>query len=269
MDLKPGTKTFVMGVLNVTPDSFFDGGVYPHKQGAVECARQMVSDGADIIDVGGESTRPGSEPVSIDEELRRVIPVIEEIKDLGIPISIDSYKPRVVKEAFNAGASMVNDINGLRTPGMIELAAELDATVVLMHMQGTPKSMQDKPRYQEVVNDIKSFFTQQTTKALDAGVKKENIILDPGIGFGKTLEHNLEILRRLSEFKTLGFPILIGPSRKSFIGEIIGLPPEERLEGTLAALALSIMKGVDFIRVHDVKEAVRVARVCDAVMRGN
>jgi dihydropteroate synthase len=184
-----------------------------------------------------------------------------------IPISIDSYKPEVVEEAFKAGASMLNDVYGLRSPGMAELAASFRLPVVVMHMQGTPKTMQENPRYRDVVSEVKTFFSERVDYALSKGVKRKQIIFDPGIGFGKTLEHNLELLRRLPEFKELGFPILIGASRKSMIGGILGLPPEERLEGSLAVAVASIMAGADILRVHDVKETVRAARVADAIVR--
>jgi dihydropteroate synthase len=261
-------KTLVMGVLNVTPDSFYDGGRYSVLESALAHARTIVSEGADILDVGGESTRPGSKPLSVREEKERVIPLIEELAgEVKIPISIDSYKPEVVEEAFKAGASMLNDVYGLRSPGMAELAASFRLPVVVMHMQGTPKTMQENPRYRDVVSEVKTFFSERVDYALSKGVKRKQIIFDPGIGFGKTLEHNLELLRRLPEFKELGFPILIGASRKSMIGGILGLPPEERLEGSLAVAVASIMAGADILRVHDVKETVRAARVADAIVR--
>lgn len=264
--LNIGEKTYVMGVLNLTPDSFYSGSRYNNVEAAVSRARKMVEDGVDIIDVGGESTRPGSEGISVQEELNRVATVIKEIVGFGVPISIDTCKAEVARKALELGCSMVNDIYGLRGEGMVDVVREYDAAVVLMHMQGTPKNMQQNPQYGDVVLDIKKFFKERIKCAEDAGVKPDKIILDPGIGFGKTLQHNLEVIRRLKEFKTLGKPILIGPSRKSFIGGILDLPPEERLEGTLAAVAASIVNGADFVRVHDVREVVRAVRVVDAIV---
>lgn len=261
-----GEKTYVMGVLNLTLDSFYSGSRYNNVEAAVSRARKMVEDGVDIIDVGGESTRPGSEGISVQEELNRVATVIKEIVGFGVPISIDTCKAEVARKALELGCSMVNDIYGLRGEGMVDVVREYDAAVVLMHMQGTPKNMQQNPQYGDVVLDIKKFFKERIKCAEDAGVKPDKIILDPGIGFGKTLQHNLEVIRRLKEFKTLGKPILIGPSRKSFIGGILDLPPEERLEGTLAAVAASIVNGADFVRVHDVREVVRAVRVVDAIV---
>jgi len=225
-----------------------------------------VKDGADMIDVGGESTRPGAKPVSVEEELERVIPVIEGLKkEIKIPVSIDTYKPDVAEEALKKGASMVNDINGLRGKGMAEIVAKHKASVVIMHMQGKPRNMQNKPSYGDVVGDIIKFLRERCEFALDAGIPKDKIIVDPGIGFGKTTEHNLEIINRLMEFKSLGFPVLMGVSRKSFIGNVLGLPVEERLEGTLAAVTASVMNGADIVRVHDVKETKRAVQLADAI----
>jgi dihydropteroate synthase len=256
-----------MGVLNVTPDSFSDGGNFFDTESAVAHARQMAEDGADCIDVGGESTRPGSDPVSEEEELRRVIPVIEGLKgDITIPISIDTYKPRVAREALQAGASIINDVTGLTNPEMLAVAADAHVPVVVMHMQGQPKTMQENPVYGDVVADIMSFFRERIAHAKDAGVG--DLILDPGIGFGKTLEHNLTILKRLGEFSTLGFPILVGASRKSFIGTLTGnLPASERLEGTLAASVIAVAYGASWVRVHDVKAHARALAVADAITR--
>ncbi len=258
-------KTTLMGILNVTPDSFFDGGKHFDKlEYTIAQVKQMVIDGADIIDIGGESSRPGAEPVSIEEELRRVIPIIEALaKEITAPISIDTYKPQVAKTALQAGAKMLNDITGFKNPDMIAVAAEFQVPVVVMHMQGEPKSMQENPTYTNVIEDIKNFFVERIQALKAAGVK--DIILDPGIGFGKTLEHNLNILKHLEEFTTLGCPILVGPSRKSFIGKITGLPVEERLEGTLGAVAVSVMNGASIVRVHDVKACRRVLDIVDAI----
>jgi len=265
----PLNRTLVMGILNVTPDSVYAGTRKPSAEEAVEHGKKLAEDGADILDVGGESTRPGSDPVSVEEELSRVIPVIEELSaEVSAPISVDSYKVDVVEKALKSGASMINDVYGLRTPGMAELVARADVPVIIMHMKGTPKNMQENPTYGDVVGEIKEFFTERIEVAQAAGVKKEKIILDPGIGFGKTLEHNLEIIRRLAEFRDMGYPILVGPSRKSFIGAILDLPPEQRLYGTLSATAVAIANGADIVRVHDVAEVVQAGRVADAIIQG-
>ncbi len=261
------SKTKIVGVLNVTPDSFSDGGVYFNSvESALAQAVRMAKDGADIIDVGGESSRPGSEPVSEEEELRRVIPVIERIaKEVALPISIDTYKPGVAKAALAAGAKIVNDIGGLRDPEMRKAAADAYAPVILMHMQGEPKTMQAHPHYQDVVLDIKEFFKTQIALAQKGGITE--LILDPGLGFGKTLEHNLIILKRLHEFSDLGFPILVGPSRKAFIGALTGnLPAAERLEGTLAAVVAARLNGASYVRVHDVRECYRALQIADAIL---
>lgn len=262
-------RTHLMGVLNVTPDSFSDGGRFFKAEEAIRRGVELAEEGADIIDIGGESTRPGSEPVSLEEELRRVIPVIEELaKRTDIPISIDTYKSKVAKEALDSGASMVNDISALRfDPEMKRILAEYKVPVVLMHIKGTPKNMQDNPYYHNVVEEIKTYLEDSIEMAKEAGIEENKIIIDPGIGFGKTLEHNLKILKHLKEFTTLGKPILIGLSRKSFIGKILDLPVEERLEGSLAALALSIMTGANILRVHDVRESKRVARLVDSILK--
>lgn len=262
-----GRRTYVMGILNVTPDSFSDGGTFFGRKTAVEHAKRMVEEGADIIDVGGESTRPGSTQVTLEEELRRVIPVIESLSGINAVISIDTCKPEVAFKAFKAGACMLNDVCSLRTKGMAEFVANHSLPVVLMHMQNRPENMQNKPEYTDVVEDIKLFFDERIAFAAGKGIKKENIILDPGIGFGKTLEHNLEIIRRLAEFRKHGRPILIGPSRKSFIGTLLNLPANERLEGTIAAATACVLNGADIVRVHDVKEVARAVRVADAIKR--
>jgi len=258
-----------MGILNVTPDSFSDGGLYASVESAVEHAERMVSEGADIIDVGGESTRPGAESVPAEDEIRRILPVIEKLtKITKIPISIDTYKSSVARRALEAGACIINDISALRgDPDMAYVAAEAGVSVALMHMKGTPKDMQVNPHYDDPINEITSFFRERIQAAVDAGISPDQIIIDPGIGFGKTAEHNLEIIRRLREFKSLGKPILIGTSRKSFIGKVLDLPVDDRLEGTAATVAVSICNGADIVRVHDVKEMLRVARMTDAIMR--
>ena len=257
-----------MGILNVTPDSFSDGSLYFDKSAAIKRALQMVEDGADIIDIGGESTRPGSEPVTIEEELRRTIPVIEVLaKEIKIPISIDTYKSEVAKRALDAGSSMVNDISGLRfDPEMPGVISKYKVPVVIMHIKGTPKAMQQNPVYEALIPEIIDYLREGIRTALESGIPEDKIIIDPGIGFGKTFNHNLEIINNLREFTLLEKPILIGPSRKAFIGKILGdVPVTDRLEGTAAAVAISIMNGANIIRVHDVKEMVRVAKVTDAI----
>jgi len=224
-----------------------------------------VKEGADMIDIGGESTRPGAKSVSAEEELERVIPVIRGLKGVKVPISIDTYKTEVAKEALKKGASMVNDINGLRSRGMAEAVAKHKASVIIMHMRGKPRSMQNNPSYGDVVGDIIRFLRERSEFGINAGISRDKIIIDPGIGFGKTTEHNLEIIRRLREFKSLGFPVLMGVSRKSFIGNVLGLPVEERLEGSLAAVTASVMNGADIVRVHDVREARMAVQIVDAI----
>ena len=269
-ELELGQRTLLMGVLNVTPDSFSDGGLYFDRQLAIERALQMVEEGADIIDIGGESTRPFSEPTPLEEELRRVIPVIEAVAPkISIPISIDTYKAKVAFEALQAGASIVNDISGLRfDPEMVKIVAESGAGLIVMHIKGTPKTMQLDPHYDDVMDEIKSYLKESIEKAELEGVHPESIVVDPGIGFGKKLHHNLEIFRRLNELEELGKPILVGPSRKSFIGEILGLPVSERLYGTLGAVAYCALKGVHIVRVHDVKAARQVVDIIDAIESG-
>jgi len=263
-------KTCIMGILNVTPDSFSDGGRYFNETSAINKALEMIEDGADIIDIGGESTRPGSEPVPVEEELRRILPVIKAIAGkIKIPVSIDTYKSEIAKRALDAGASMVNDISGLRfDPEMAKVVSDYKVPVVIMHIKGTPKIMQHKPVYDALIPEILEYLRESITIAGEAWISDNIIMIDPGLGFGKTFEHNLEILHNLHKFTLLGKPILIGPSRKAFIGKILGdVPPEERLEGTAAAVAISIMNGANIIRVHDVKEMAKVARVADAIKR--
>ena len=263
-------RTYIMGILNVTPDSFFDGGKFFNVDEAVERGVKMAEEGADIIDIGGESTRPGSESISLEEELSRVIPVIEGLsKEIEVPISIDAYKSIVVKKALDSGASMINDISALRfDPEMKKIAAQYKVPIVLMHIKGTPKNMQENPYYDDVMKEISFYLKESITIAKDSGIEEDKIIIDPGIGFGKRLEDNLDILKNLSMLKSLGKPILVGPSRKSFIGKVLDLPPEERLEGSLGALAVAILNGANLVRVHDVKESSRVAKLVDAIKRG-
>jgi len=257
----------VMGILNVTPDSFYDGKRYFDANAAVERALAMAEDGADIIDIGGESTRPGAEPVSAEEELRRVMPVLEKVVEkISVPVSIDTYKADVAKRALDAGARIVNDVSALRFDArMVEVVAERGAYVVLMHMRGTPRDMQENPVYDDVVAEVKEFLAERTQFAARNGIDGGKIIIDPGIGFGKKLEHNLELLGRLSEFLELEKPVLVGTSRKSFIGQLVGVPAEERFPGTAASVALAIREGASMVRVHDVREAVQVVRVAEAI----
>ncbi len=267
-ELRLGERTHVMGVLNVTPDSFSDGGRYLDPERAVERGVGMVEEGADIIDVGGESTRPGASPVLASVEMRRVLPVVRALAQrVRAPISIDTTKPEVARAALDAGAQIINDVSGLRRREMAALAASSGAPVVLMHMRGTPRTMQRDPVYDDVVAEIYRFFGRRMELAEAEGVDPERVILDPGIGFGKTVEHNLELIARLGELRGLGRPIMVGVSRKSFIGKILDLPVGERLEGSLAASVAAVLNGATIIRAHDVRESVRAARVADAILR--
>ncbi len=257
-----------MGIVNVTPDSFSDGGQFYHSEKAVLHAIQLIEDGADIIDIGGESSRPGANHVLLQEELERTIPVIQKIRQTSPDtlISIDTYKSEVAIRAIEAGANMINDISGLTMDEtMPNIAADLGVPIVIMHMQGTPDNMQVNPRYKDLILDITSFFSGQIKLAATAGIKMERIILDPGIGFGKTIDHNFQLIQNLNEFCKLGYPILIGPSRKSFIGTTLDLPPEDRLEGTSAVVTAGIMNGARIVRVHDVKEIKRVVTITEKI----
>lgn len=270
IELDVSARTHIMGVLNVTPDSFSDGGEYFDTSRALAHAEDMIRAGADIIDVGGESTRPGSEPVPAEVELARVAPVIEGIAGMGtgVAISIDTWKSAVAERALDLGAHAVNDISGLRfDPQLAALAARYGAGLVISHVKGVPKNMQIDPTYDDVVSEVKDFLLSAATKAIDAGVDRRSIVVDPGIGFGKRLEHNLSLLKRLGEIAELGYPVLIGPSRKAFIGALTGAPAGDRVEGTLAASALGVAHGASIVRVHDVKEARRALAVADAIMR--
>jgi dihydropteroate synthase len=262
-------RTYIMGILNVTPDSFSDGGKFINFNDAVAHGRKMLEDGADIIDVGGESTRPGASPVSVAEEINRVIPVIKELAKIkGAVISIDTTKSKVAEAAIKAGASMINDVSALRfDKNIAKVAARHNAPLVLMHMLGNPRVMQGNPVYGDLISDIISCLQNSISIAIKGGAQQNRIIVDPGFGFGKTVEHNLEILRRLKELKVLGSPIMIGTSRKSTIGRVLGLPPDKRLEGTAATVALSIANGANIVRVHDVAEMSRVAKMADAIYR--
>ena len=262
-------RTLVMGVLNVTPDSFSDGGLYFESDKALRHARAMLKAGADIIDIGGESTRPLAEEVSLEEELRRVIPVIRKLAgEIDAPISIDTTKPDVARAALEAGAFMVNDISGLKADSRIaEVISHYNVPCVIMHMKGNPRTMQINPTYNSLIEEIISSLKNSIEIAKRFGIDKDKIIVDPGIGFGKTTEHNLEILKRLDEFKTLGYPLMIGTSRKSLISNVLGVPADERLMGTAATITTAILKGANIIRVHDVKEMLQVARMTEAIMK--
>jgi dihydropteroate synthase len=258
----------IMGILNITPDSFSDGGRHWKMEDALGSALRMIDEGVDIIDIGGESTRPFAEPVSEKEELERVIPVIEKIRALSdIPLSIDTYKSAVAYEALRVGADIVNDISGLTYDhAMARVIAENKAGAVIMHIKGTPRNMQKDPHYNDVIAEIMGFLRDQVKYAIDSGIDSNRIIIDPGIGFGKRIEDNLRILKHLQEFKCLGKPVLVGTSMKSFIGSLTEFPVEERVEGTLASLVIALLNGADIIRVHDVKKASRVLKLTKAVM---
>lgn len=263
-------RTHVMGILNITPDSFYDGGSFFDKDKAVRHAVSMARDGADIIDVGGESTRPGAEETNTKEEVSRIIPVIRAIsKKTDVIISVDTRKADVAEAAIEAGASIVNDVSGLKhDKKMAAVVAGNRASLIVMHMRGTPKDMQDAPRYKDVIEDITKELKLSIKMAKAAGISDSNIIIDPGIGFSKTVGHNLEILNRLDELKALRFPICIGTSRKSFIGKVLDLKsPAQRLAGTIATSVMAIVNGAKIIRVHDVKEAVAAARMTDAILK--
>ncbi len=266
--LKAPSHTLIMGILNVTPDSFSDGGQFTDPNEAADHALQMMEEGADMIDIGGESTRPGAEPVPLEEELNRTIPVVEAIrKKSDCLISIDTYKSAVAKAALDAGAGVVNDISALTfDENMASLVAEKNVPVIMMHIKGTPRDMQKNPSYENLIGEIIDFFTEQTSLAKEKGVPDTNIILDPGIGFGKRLEDNFEIIRELRQICAMGYPVLFGPSRKSFIGTALNLPVEDRLEGTLASITAGIMNGARIVRVHDVKETKRAVTIIEKIM---
>lgn len=263
-------RTHVMGVLNVTPDSFSDGGRYFGPDRAVEHGLQMARDGADIVDVGGESTRPYAKRLTWSEEMDRVIPVIEALKrELSIPISIDTYKSEVAQGCLNAGASIINDISALRfDPHMASVAAQGDVPLILMHMKGTPENMQENPLYHDLIPEISEFLKDAIDRCVAAGVREDLILVDPGIGFGKTFDHNLAVIKELSRFKSLGRPILLGTSNKAFIGHILGKGVNERETGSMATVAAGVMNGAHIVRVHNVKKTVETVRVIDAIRRG-
>lgn len=264
-------RPVIMGIVNVTPDSFSDGGRFLELGDAVELAKRLVSEGADLLDIGGESTRPGSDPVTVEEEIRRVVPVIQAIREAGIgtPISVDTRKLSVAERAVEAGAEIINDVSALRDePEIADFAAERGLGVVLMHMLGTPRNMQADPRYDDVIAEIGEFFRERMAFAVERGINPEMIVLDPGIGFGKTVEHNLRILRDLDAWLSLGRPILVGPSRKRFIGAILNADVDGRLYGTIGACVAALMSGARIFRVHDVAQAREALTVAHAIITG-
>ena len=263
-------KPIVMGILNVTPDSFSDGGRYDHIENALKHAIQLQEEGADIIDVGGESTRPGAKPVNGQEELDRVIPVIEKItSQIDLPVSIDTSKALVMTEAVSSGAVMVNDVMALQQPGTTEAVAMMDDSIAvcLMHMQGQPRTMQENPVYDDVVEDVFGFLQSRVIECEQAGIDRNRIVIDPGFGFGKTLEHNIALLKHLSEFKKSGLPVLAGISRKSMLGKLLGdVPPDQRIDASVAAAVLAYERGANILRVHDVKQTVDALKIAQAIL---
>lgn len=266
-DLPIDDRTLVMGIVNITPDSFSDGGRYYHPKDAVARGIRLAEEGADILDLGAESTRPGAGLVDAEDEINRLKPVLQELLErVDVPISIDTTKAKVAREMLELGAHIINDISGLQfDPEMSRVVAEAGCPVCIMHIQGTPRTMQQHPEYGDIISDIKSYFIQRIEYAHKSGIRDEQIILDPGIGFGKTVEHNYRIIRDLREFTSLGYPILLGASRKSFIGNTLQLEVGERLEGSLAATVIGAWNGTSIVRVHDVRETVRALRLTDAI----
>lgn len=264
-------RPLVMAVLNTTPDSFSDGGRFFHPRDAVRRARKMAAEGADLFDVGGESTRPGARRVPLAEELRRVLPIIEQMAtSVRIPISVDTSKAEVAARALAAGASLVNDVTALRgDPGMAAVVAERDAALIVMHMRGTPGTMQRAPRYRDVVGEVEVFLLDAAAKAERMGIERSRILIDPGLGFGKTVTHNLQLMNALPHFASLGFPVVVGPSRKSFIGRVLDADVSDRLNGTLACVAQAFYSGAHIVRVHDVKPAVDLLRMLEAIEQAN
>lgn len=260
------SKPRVMGIVNVTPDSFSDGGKFNTTEKAIAHALQLVEEGAEILDIGGESTRPGATPVPLDEELKRVIPVIEGLHDVGVPLSIDTYKPQVMQAAITAGADIVNDVCALREPQALEIVATSQAGVCLMHMQGRPQTMQSDPQYDDVVSEVRDFLKDRLDAAVQAGIDRSRIVLDPGFGFGKRTAHNLTLLNHLNDIQALGLPLLIGLSRKSVLGQVVGSSLDERIYASIAASVVAVMKGANIVRVHDVKPTIDALKIVQAVM---
>ena len=264
-------QSLIMGILNVTPDSFSDGGKYLEKNNAINHALAMIDNGADIIDVGGESTRPFSDPVSLDEEISRVIPVIEGIrKESDVCISIDTTKSEVATAALDSGASLINDVSAMEVdPLMIDVALKFDCPIIIMHMKGTPKNMQDNPQYESLISDIKDYLQERVDFIVSKGVNSKKIVIDPGIGFGKTVENNFEIINNLNHFTKMGLPVMLGASRKSFIGISLDLPEEDRLEGSLAANIIGLQNGAKIFRVHDVAETNKAFVIANKIFNSN
>ncbi|MCH8207544.1 MAG: dihydropteroate synthase [Nitrospinae bacterium] len=267
--MRKARHPLVAGIINLNSDSFFGKSRCASENEALRLAESLIIEGADILDVGAESSRPGSLPISEDDEINRLLPVVKELsRRYKIPVSVDTYKPKVAQIVLDAGASIINDITGLQKyPQMADIISSFNAGVVLMHMQGSPKNMQENPVYADLLQEIISFLGKSSSIAIKSGISPESIAIDPGIGFGKTTEHNLELLGKLDSFKGLGKAILVGPSRKAFIGNILDLPVEERMEGSLAASVVAVLKGVDILRVHDVKETVRVIKITEAIRK--
>lgn len=258
-------RPLIMGIVNVTPDSFSDGGHFYSPERAIAHALQLVEQGADLLDIGGESTRPGAQPVSVEEELSRILPVLEGLSHCDVPLSVDTLKPGVMRAAIRAGADMINDVNALRADGAMQAVADSGVAVCLMHMQGEPRTMQQAPRYQNVVAEVKDFLAARVAVAEQEGIARERIVIDPGFGFGKSLEHNLALLRGLGEFQELGVPLLAGLSRKSMLGALTGLPVEERMVPSVAAAVIAALKGAKILRVHDVKETKQALQIVGAL----
>ena len=264
-------QSLIMGILNVTPDSFSDGGKYFEKNSAINYALEMIDNGADIIDIGGESTRPFADPVSLEEEISRVIPVIEGIrKESDICISIDTTKSQVAAAALDSGACIINDISAMEVdPSMVGIAIKFDCPLIIMHMKGTPKNMQDNPQYESLISDIKKYLLDRAEFIISKGINPKKIVIDPGIGFGKTVENNFEIINNLNHFTTMDFPVMLGASRKSFIGISLNLPEEDRLEGSLAANVIGLQNGAKIFRVHDVAETNKALLIANKIFNSN
>lgn len=257
-----GAQALVMGILNITPDSFSDAGQYQHLESALSRAEQMIADGADILDIGGESSRPGAPPLPLREELQRVMPVLYALRDCGKPLSVDTYKPEVMREAILAGADMINDINGFRAPGAIEAVQGSDCALCIMHMQNVPETMQQQPRYEDVVREVIAFLRERVDTMVAAGIARERLCVDPGFGFGKTVEQNYALLRATRQLRSeLGLPVLAGLSRKSMVGAVTGRPVGQRLAGSIAGALAAVAQGAEIIRVHDVAETVDALKV--------
>lgn len=260
-------RPLLMGVINVTPDSFSDGGLYLTTAAAVAHARQLIGEGADLLDIGGESTRPGAEPVTLDEERRRVLPVLEALADAGVPLSVDTQKPELMREAVAAGVAMINDVNGFQAPRALDAVAGGNCAICIMHKQGSPQTMQQAPQYADVVIEVRDYLQQRIAAAERAGIPRERLVVDPGFGFGKTLDHNLELLRRLDEIAAPGVPVLAGLSRKSMIGTLTGRNAGDRVSGSVAAALLAVQRGAAIVRVHDVAATRDALAVWNAVKK--